>query len=281
MPTPHSALIDLLAHIEHNLHEPLTLDALAGASGLSRFQIIRLFARLCGVTPMAYVRGRRLAGSLAQLLEGDSVLDVALNWGFEYEQSYIRAFREVYGTTPARFRRQQRPLPITDVPLLSGFAVSASGMLGQPQVTMRPMLEMTGRPKRYNYADNLLEGIPLEQGIRGHRGGLYQAMCHPGPPGGFTHEYLVAEPVGEGEPVSGYVTWRWPAGTWAAFRYIGLHALDAEGARRFRLLASLVVGLWFQERGRRWDGRFVEHVDSSCLAEDYCEVELDCPLGVG
>src|SRR5690606_2273793 len=107
----------------------------------------------CGLTPMDYVRARRLAGSIPQLLRGDRIIDIALDWGFEYEQSYIRAFRRAYGITPARFRRQQQPVEIVDVPRLEGFTVSASGMLGRPTVLARPAFALCGTPRYVNYAD--------------------------------------------------------------------------------------------------------------------------------
>ena len=93
MATPQHILARTLEHIEKQRHRAISLEELSEVSGLGRFQLIRLFSRLCGMSPMNYARARRLAGSIPQLLRGDRIIDIALDWGFEFEQSYIRAFR--------------------------------------------------------------------------------------------------------------------------------------------------------------------------------------------
>jgi AraC family transcriptional regulator len=276
MPTPQEIFTRTLAYIEENRDAALSLEELTEVSGLNRFALIRLFSRLCGLTPMEYVRLRRLAGSIPQLMRGDRIIDIALNAGFEHEQSYIRAFRDAYRMTPARFRRQDKPVPIVDVPKLTGFTVSHSGMLGKPALLARPAFSMRGALKHYNYADNLLDGIPLSEGITALTNHDYTAACRISPKNQFTHLYLVEDASGGKD----CITWSWPAGQWAQFQYIGLHPLDREGVRRMRLMASLVVSTWFSERNARWDGQFIEHAEKGWLNEEYCEVELLCPVHI-
>lgn len=271
MTTPHEGFTRLLTYIEAHRHTAVTLEHLAQVSGLSRFQLIRLFSRVCGKTPMEYVRARKLAGSIPQLLKGERVLDVALDWGFEYEQSYIRAFREVYGITPAQFRRQDKPVPIVEVLRLEEFTVSSTGMLGRPVLQARPAFTLQGRLRSCNYADNLMDGSPLIEGLASCTTDSFRASCRPSPADRFTHEYLIEDPQGS-------VEWHWPAGEWALFKYIGLHVLNREGVRRMRLMASLVVGTWFRERGGRWNGCFMEQVSRQWPDENYCEVDVCCPL---
>jgi AraC-like DNA-binding protein len=258
----------LFSCIEENLSTEVTLSALSEASDLSVFQITRLVSRLTGLTPMAYVRARRLANSLPQLYRGDSILAIALNWGFEYEQSYIRAFREAYGETPARFRRKGAVAQIVDVPNLDGMTVSAGGMLGQPKLIVRPAFRISGTIREYNYQDNLLSGTPLLDGLAAAKSRAFRAACRPSPASHFVHDYLVEGPGGD--------EWAYPAGKWATFQYSGLHALDAAGATRFRLLAALVVGHWFSDNGIYWNGGFREEVDLGKCGADYCEVAVSC-----
>ncbi len=258
----------LLGYIEENLSAPLTLFTLSEVSDLSVFQITRLLSRLTGLTPMAYVRARRLANSLPQLFRGDPILSIALDWGFEYEQSYIRAFREAYKATPARFRRRGEVAEIVNVPNLEGMTVSAGGMLGQPKLILRPGFRISGAARAYNYQDNLLSGTPLLDGLAAARSRALRAACRPSPASHFAHDYLVEGP---GDDV-----WTYPAGKWAVFQYSGLHALDATGATRFRLLAALVVGHWFSDGGLYWDGSFLEAVDLDQCGADYCEIQVSC-----
>ena len=215
---PPSAL-RTIAYIEERCREPVTLEDLTEISGLGRFQLIRLCSRLCGLTPMDYVRARRLAGSIPQLLRGDRIIDIALDWGFEYEQSYIRAFRRAYGITPARFRRQEQPVPIVDVPRLEGFTVSASGMLGRPTVLARPALslygtcELCGQPAGRHPSRGITARGPLHRGVRPHR-----AACSSAP----MSDQLGARTAGPGGAL---------AGGWAQFQCRLPPGREGRGAR--------------------------------------------------
>jgi AraC family transcriptional regulator len=44
--------------------------------------------------------------SLERLLGTNcKLLDIALEYGFEYEQSYLRSFKREFGVTPGKFRK--------------------------------------------------------------------------------------------------------------------------------------------------------------------------------
>ena len=269
MTSPKHVLEALFEYVEAHITGPITLDQLESVCGLSRFALTRMLSRVAGVTPMDYVRGRRLARSLPRLIAGDNVLDVALTCGFEYEQSYIRAFKAAFGITPARFRKTGGEAPIQDIPKLSGFTVSASGMIGRPQLIIRPAFALRGYVSEYNYADNLLRGTPLADGVAACEGGEYLAAYRSRQT--FVHQYLTQNELGD-------QVWEYPAGRWARFRYVGLHPLDAEGARRIRLMTVLVAGSWQSELPHRPPGA-IERVDARVLSERYCEAEILFPLG--
>ena len=79
---------------------PLTLEDLAGAAGLSRYQVIRGVSRLTGLTPHAYLTQRRLEWARRLIQRGTPLADAALASGF-YDQSHLnRTFRQRYGFTP-------------------------------------------------------------------------------------------------------------------------------------------------------------------------------------
>src|SRR3546814_3422233 len=56
--------------VDANYMQDLTLDRLAGAAGLSRFYFLRAFRSEIGVTPHAYLTGRRIAAA-KRLLDGE------------------------------------------------------------------------------------------------------------------------------------------------------------------------------------------------------------------
>jgi AraC-like DNA-binding protein len=88
--------------------QDLTLDQLAAAAGFSRFYFLRAFRREVGVTPHAYLTGRRIAAAKA-LLDCDQALsEVALVCGFYDQSHFSRAFKGCTGVTPGQYRRGLR-----------------------------------------------------------------------------------------------------------------------------------------------------------------------------
>lgn len=110
MPTP--TLIGLLReHIRHNLADTdLTVANLANRYHVSVRQVHAVFAR-AGTTPAGFVRLQRLAAA-RQLLADPAcarrtIAGVAAAVGFTELRTFERAFQRQYGTTPARWRRDQ------------------------------------------------------------------------------------------------------------------------------------------------------------------------------
>jgi len=83
---------------------PATLAELALLSGVSRFQLLRGFARETGVTPHAYLIQRRVRLARQLLTAGHALAEAALEAGFADQSHMTRAFRRQLGVTPARYR---------------------------------------------------------------------------------------------------------------------------------------------------------------------------------
>jgi AraC family transcriptional regulator len=98
----------VLAYIDANLEGDLSVKALSQVANFSAFHFHRQFTGYVGVPVARYVqlmRLRRAAHRLASLADC-SVLDAALDAGFESPEAFSRAFRRSFGMAPAMFRRQ-------------------------------------------------------------------------------------------------------------------------------------------------------------------------------
>jgi AraC-like DNA-binding protein len=86
-----------------------TVASLAQRAGVSRTVFAERFARLLGEPPLTYVSRCRMQLG-ARLLEttDDTVLQVALNAGYESEAAFNRAFKREFELPPARYRSQRR-----------------------------------------------------------------------------------------------------------------------------------------------------------------------------
>jgi AraC-like DNA-binding protein len=83
---------------------PTSLAELAALSGVSRFQLLRGFAREVGTTPHAYLVQRRVRLARQFLAAGRSPADAALLAGFADQSHMTRAFVRQFGITPGRYR---------------------------------------------------------------------------------------------------------------------------------------------------------------------------------
>ena len=83
--------------------EKTSLDMLAALCGMSRFQLIRGFARETGITPHAYLVQARVRLARRLLSAGHSPADAAQMAGFADQSHLTRAFQKQFGTTPGSY----------------------------------------------------------------------------------------------------------------------------------------------------------------------------------
>lgn len=85
--------------------EPLGVDELASAAGLSRAHFSREFSRAFGESPHAYLLTRRLERAAALLRTTESsVADVCLSVGLQSVGSFATSFTRTYGVSPTAYR---------------------------------------------------------------------------------------------------------------------------------------------------------------------------------
>ena len=90
--------------------EPLEVDDLAAAAGLSRAHFSRMFTRTVGESPRAYLQSRRLERAAALLRNTDrSVADICVMVGLHSVGSFTTSFARVYGKPPAAYRAALPP----------------------------------------------------------------------------------------------------------------------------------------------------------------------------
>lgn len=103
---PKSELKASLENIEEHIADHLSVEEIAGSVFFSKFHYQRLFHEFVGDSLMAYVKKRRLSLAGKELLETeDTVLDIALRWGYGNHGSFTRAFKAYMGVTPADYRK--------------------------------------------------------------------------------------------------------------------------------------------------------------------------------
>ncbi|MGC4050652.1 MAG: AraC family transcriptional regulator [Paludibaculum sp.] len=94
--------------IESDPANPASLAELASLCGLSRFQLLRGFARATGITPHAYAVQQRLLLVRRLLARGVAPSQAALEAGFADQSHMTRAFKRQFGVPPNRYRTAVR-----------------------------------------------------------------------------------------------------------------------------------------------------------------------------
>jgi AraC-like DNA-binding protein len=85
--------------------EPLEVDDLARAAGLSKAHFSREFRRTFGESPYVYLMTRRLERAAALLRTTDySVAEICLEVGLQGVGSFTTSFKRMFGMTPTAYR---------------------------------------------------------------------------------------------------------------------------------------------------------------------------------
>lgn len=97
----------------------ISLEDLARAAVYSPWHALRAFSKLTGSTPFAYIRKVRLANA-AKLLRDTSlsVMDIALQSGFDSHEGFLKAFSREFHITPSAYREKTPPLKLFTAYLL-------------------------------------------------------------------------------------------------------------------------------------------------------------------
>lgn len=98
-------LRNVLAFIEENLAQPLTLAELAAQAALSEYHFARMFRQSMQQAPHQYVMHRRMEKAKVLVKYTESPLtDIALACGFNSASHFSNRFRSMMGMTPSQLR---------------------------------------------------------------------------------------------------------------------------------------------------------------------------------
>ena len=106
---PPRALRRVREYIEAHLEQTISIEALAGIVGLSKYHFARAFKQSEGLTPHDYLLQCRVRRAQELLANTDLPLsEIALASGFSDQSHCARRFRERVGVTPSSYRWSMR-----------------------------------------------------------------------------------------------------------------------------------------------------------------------------
>jgi AraC family transcriptional regulator len=282
------AMIDT---IEEELLYPLNLDELSRKAGISKYHLERLFKSLCNKSLISYVRGRRLSLSLHDLIHTRlKIIDIAVKYQFEYEQSYIRAFQNYFGITPAKYRRLRTELPIEqklDIGTLTGID---QGFVIQPRMVIKPAFYIQGIKEEIFHVENLekattnkvallfREQYMMQVPNRIHEE-IYLAVIKYLPQAHISNDYIpCVETTVLNKADPPFVAMELPAQEYAVFRYVGFHSPLELNYKTMKELYDYTDFWLLNTKHKQPVPYHFERMDLSVCSDSYCEMDIYIPI---
>jgi AraC family transcriptional regulator len=146
--------------IERNLDQPITLNSIAEACGISRSHLANAFGTATGLSVMKYLRARRLSNAARVLADGaPDILAVALGAGYGSHEAFTRAFREQFGRTPESVR-DNRSLAGLDLVEPLELKAGEASHLAAPRIGEEGLLRAVGLSAIFSFTTTI--GIPAQ-----------------------------------------------------------------------------------------------------------------------
>lgn len=96
---------DILMYLQNNYLSPVSLEILSHDFGYSKYRFSHIFSAYFGCGLTEYVNTLRARHAANLLMTSDSsLIDVAMNSGFESMRTFYRSFKLCFGVTPSHYR---------------------------------------------------------------------------------------------------------------------------------------------------------------------------------
>ena len=92
-------------YIEKYLEEEISLDTISKNIGYSKFHLNRIFTEYTGITMYKYLQNRRLTVAAEKLVKTNKpIIQIAYEAGYDTQQSFSFAFKQIYLYPPKIYR---------------------------------------------------------------------------------------------------------------------------------------------------------------------------------
>ncbi len=153
--------------IETHLDQDISLAQVANEAGISQWHFQRIFKALTNETLKTYIRSRRMANALDKLLTSKQrIIEIAIDAGFESQESFTRAFKKTFGMTPNEYRKLgNKHLFLKKVQFDQDYLQHINQNVSlQPEIYQQDTLLLVGMKTRFYSVDseknNIAEKLP-------------------------------------------------------------------------------------------------------------------------
>lgn len=285
-------ITDVIAYIEQHIREPLSLDQLSHHTYISKYHLHRLFSSMTNKPLVSYIRKRKLSTSVQDLIHSHlKIIDIASEYGFGSEQSYIRAFKKTFGITPSRFRKHPSSITLTEPVNLYPFEEISNGIILPPVFVIHPQMKVVGIKQEMNFHQDVLEKeLPraianqfyykdrhtIKHAINEH---IYLGISYVNL--GKPHQcaYMSAVEVENFSQIPEGMTYETiPSNRYTVFRYIALKHPSQVSFSDFHSVWQFINRRWLVHTDVKRLNYHFEYINGHVASENYCEIDLYIPL---
>ncbi len=103
----------VIDYIDDNLDGDLRLDTIAEIFGYSKYHLHRMFSFITGMPLNSYIKRRKLTEAARALVKTEkSIIDIALDAGYESQQAFTNSFKKIHKKSPDKYRKKNNFMPI-------------------------------------------------------------------------------------------------------------------------------------------------------------------------
>ncbi|MCX7921102.1 MAG: AraC family transcriptional regulator [Clostridia bacterium] len=285
-----SAIKSCIGYIESNINNKISLDDIAYHTGISKYYLHRIFKSLTGQSIIDYVQSRKLSSSINELINTNMrVIDIALEYGFDHEQSYIRAFRKKFGYTPLKVRSDQISINITERININDILSINNSVTYKPFYVFKQKFNLIGNKYKilsrsgdnianncgrdffYNHKDKITNAVNPEV--------YFGYTDWSGYDKGYIY-YIPSIQVSDLNHVpEGMVGISIPAHKYVVFRFVGFFRPEEIKGRQVGRLIVHLYRKWITNSGFKSADKFrFEYADIGLSNDNYCELDIYQPI---
>lgn len=284
------AIIETIEYIEENLYNKIALDDISLYTGISKYYLHRIFKSLTGQSIIEYVQGRKLTCSINELINTNMrIIDIALNYGFDYEQSYIRAFKKSFGCTPLKVRSDKSSLSLILKEKININDILSIGdsITYTPHFIFKQKFNLIGiKHKILSKSGDKSANLYGRDFFYNHKNKISN-IINPQEYFGFTdwssNEFIYYIPSIQAADLNsipeGMTGISIPAHKYVVFRFVGFFRPDELNARHLGRLLVQLYRKWIFNSGYEFADTFrFEYIDNSRSKDNYCELYICQPI---
>ncbi|WP_229535454.1 effector binding domain-containing protein [Pelosinus baikalensis] len=217
------------------------------------------------------------------------IIDIALDYGFDYEQSYIRAFRKKFGYTPLKARSEQMSLIIKEKLNVNDILSVDNSIIYKPFFIFKQKFNLIG--KKHLIVSKSGDKVANAYGkdfFYNDKHKITNAI-NPQVYFGYTdwsgndEGYIYYIPSVQVDALvdipEGMTKISIPAYKYVVFRFVGFFRPDDINGRHIGRLLVHMYSKWILKSGFKFADTFrFEYIDTSLSKDNYCELDIYQPI---